>query len=141
MSWLKKKSVLIPIDFSDLSYQAIAPAKEYVENLSCLKLIHVLSPLHPADPAAMWDTLSDDERKQKVREFLHNKLSEIGYEGVQIEVAIGDPTTKIVDYAKETEADLIVMPSHGRKGVSRFLLGSVAERVVRLSPCPVLILK
>ncbi|MEM9903926.1 MAG: universal stress protein [Cyanobacteria bacterium P01_D01_bin.44] len=141
MSWLKKKSVLIPIDFSDLSYQAIGPAKEYVENLSCLKLIHVLSPLHPADPAAMWDTLSDDDRKQKVREFLHNKLSEMRYEGVQIEVAIGDPTTKIVDYAKETEADLIVMPSHGRKGVSRFLLGSVAERVVRLSPCPVLILK
>lgn len=141
MSWLKKKSVLIPIDFSDLSYQAIGPAKEYVEDLSSLKLIHVLSPLHPADPAAMWDTLSDDDRKQKVREFLHDKLSEIGYEGVQVAVAIGDPTTEIVDYAKETEADLIVMPSHGRTGVSRFLMGSVAERVVRLSPCPVLILK
>ena len=141
MSWLTKKSVLIPIDFSELSYQAIAPAREYVEDVLSLKLIHVLAPLHPADPAAMWNTLSDDERKQKVRAFLHNKLRELGYEGAQVVVAIGDPTTKIVDYALEIQADLIVMPSHGRRGVSRFLLGSVAERVVRLSPCPVLILK
>lgn len=141
MSWLKKKSVLIPIDFSELSYQAIAPAREYVEDVSSLKLIHVLTPLHPADPAAMWDTLNDEQRKQKVKDFLEQKLGEMGYQGVQIEVKIGDPSTEIVDYAQEIEADLIVMPSHGRKGVSRFLLGSVAERVVRLSHCPVLILK
>ncbi len=141
MSWLKKKCVLIPLDFSEWSYQAIAPAKEYVEDISSLKIIHVLAPLHPADPAAMWDTLNEEERKQKVQEFLHNKLKEMGYDGIQIGVTVGDPSTEIVDYAKEIEADLIVMPSHGRKGVSRFLLGSVAERVVRLSHCPVLILK
>ena len=141
MSWLKKKCVLIPLDFSEWSYQAIAPAKEYVEDISSLKIIHVLAPLHPADPAAMWDTLNEEERKQKVQEFLHNKLKEMGYDGIQIGVTVGDPSTEIVDYAKEMEADLIVMPSHGRKGVSRFLLGSVAERVVRLSHCPVLILK
>ena len=141
MSWLKKESVLIPIDFSELSYQAIAPAKEFVESLSSLKLIHVLSPLHPADPAAMWDSPSDDQRKQKVKEFLSEKLSEMELGDISIEVAIGDPTGQIVDYAAEIKADLIVMPSHGYKGAKRFLLGSVAERVVRLSPCPVLILK
>ncbi|WP_319421244.1 universal stress protein [Pleurocapsa sp. FMAR1] len=141
MSWLKKKSVLIPIDFSEWSYEAIAPAKEYVADESALKLIHVLTPLHPADPAAMWNTLDNEQRKQKVKSFLGSKLDEMGYREIQIDVAIGDPSTQIVDYAKEIEADLIVMPSHGRKGVSRFLLGSVAERVVRLSPCPVLVLK
>lgn len=141
MSWLKKQSVLIPIDFSEWSYQAIAPAREYVEEISSLKIIHVLAPLHPADPAAMWNTLDDEDRKHKVQNFLQTKLNELGYEKVQIEVAIGDPSTKIVDYAQKIQADLIVMPSHGRKGVSRFLLGSVAERVVRLSHCPVLILK
>lgn len=141
MSWLKKESVLIPIDFSDLSYSAIAPAKEFVENLSSLNLIHVLSPLHPADPAAMWETLDDDERKQKVKTFLSEKVGEMGFSSLSIEVAIGDPTEQIVDYAEDIHADLIVMPSHGYKGAKRFLLGSVAERVVRLSPCPVLILK
>ena len=141
MSWLKRKSVLIPIDFSDLSYQAMGPAKELVDDVSSLKLIHVLAPLHPADPAAMWDTVSDEDRKQKVQAFAHEKLNEMGYDKLHIEVVIGDTTSKIVDYAQEIDADLIVMPSHGRKGVSRFLIGSVAEQVVRLSHCPVLILK
>lgn len=141
MSWLKRKSVLIPIDFSDLSYQALGPAKELADDVSALKLIHVLAPLHPADPAAMWETVSDEDRKKKVRAFTHEKLGEMGYENLPIEVVIGDTTSKIVDYAQEIDADLIVMPSHGRKGVSRFLIGSVAEQVVRLSHCPVLILK
>lgn len=141
MSWLKKKSVLIPVDFDELSYSAIAPGREFVEAETALMLIHVLTPLHPADPAAMWNTLDDEQRKQKVQEFLAQKLGEMGYKKVKIKVATGDPTTEIIDYAKEIAADLIVLPSHGRKGISRFLLGSVTERVVRLSPCPVLVIK
>ena len=141
MSWLKRKSVLIPIDFSDLSYQALGPAKELVDDVSALKLIHVLAPLHPADPAAMWETLSDEDRKNKVKTFARGKLDDLGYENIPIEVMIGDTTPKIIDYAQEIDADLIVMPSHGRKGVSRFLIGSVAEQIVRLAHCPVLILK
>ena len=104
-------------------------------------LIHVLTPLHPADPVAMWNTLDDEQRKQKVNDFLAQKLGKIEYKKVKIKVALGDPSTEIIDYAKEISADLIVLPSHGRKGISRFLLGSVTERVVRLSPCPVLVLK
>ena len=141
MSWIDKKSVLIPVDFDELSYSAIAPAKEFVGAETALMLIHVLTPLHPADPAAMWNTLDDEQRKQKVEEFLAQKLGEMGYKKVKIQIAIGDPSTEIIDYAKEISADLIVLPSHGRKGISRFLLGSVTERVVRLSPCPVLVLK
>ena len=141
MSWIKKKSVLVPIDFSKLSYGAIAPAKEFVEDESALILIHVLTALHPADPAAMWNTLGDEQRKEKVKAFLGEKLGEMGYENVQIEVKIGDPSTQIIDFAKDTKSDLIVIPCHCNKGISRFLLGSVAERVVRLSPCPVLVLK
>lgn len=141
MSWLTKKSVLVPIDFSEWSYEAIAPAKEFVEAETSLTLIHVLTPLHPADPAAMWNTLDDGQRKQKVKAFLKEKLAEMGYKEVQIEVKLGDPSTEIVDFAKDIAADLIVLPSHGHKGISRFLLGSVAERVVRLSPCPVLVIK
>ncbi len=141
MSWLKKKSVLIPLDFSELSYQAIPPAREYVEDISSLQVIHVLPPSTQEYPMVMQDPLDDEKRQERVENFLHSKLSEMGYGGIQIKVTIGDPSTKIVDYAEEIKADLIIMPSHGRKGVSRFLIGSVAERVVRLSHCPVLILK
>lgn len=141
MSWLKRKLVLVPTDFSDQSYEAIAVAKEYVDDLSAVKLIHVLSPLHPADPAAIWDTLSDEDRMAKVKDFLTKKLAEIGYPGVEVVTLMGDAGTQIVDYAQESGADLIVMPSQGHKGISRILMGSVAERVVRLSACPVLVLK
>jgi hypothetical protein len=53
-------------------------------------------------------------------------------------VESGVPAARIVDYARRHDIDLIVMGSHGRTGFSRALLGSVAERVVRLAPCPVL---
>lgn len=141
MSWLKKESVLVPLDFSEVAYQAIAIAKAYVEDTSNLKLIHVLAPLHPADPAAMWNTISDDERKQKVRSFLRKKIYELGYGVAHVEIAMGDPGTKIAEYAEAVKADLIVMPSRNQRPLNRFLVGSVAERVVRQAHCPVLILK
>lgn len=141
MSRLKKDSVLVPIDFSDFSYQAIPIAKTYIEETSVLNVIHVLSPLHPADPAAMWDTLKDDERKQKVQSFLGKKVYDLGYGVINVEVRIGDPGMQISDYAKEIEADLIVISSHGERGFLQNLIGSVAERVVRRAHCPVLVLK
>ncbi|MEL7070938.1 MAG: universal stress protein [Cyanobacteria bacterium J06581_3] len=142
MNWLKKDCVLVPIDFSDISYQAIPVAKTYIEEPSVLKIIHVLSPMHPADPAAMWDTLKDDERMQKVQSFLKKKIYDLGYGTADVEVRIGDPGTNISDYAAEVKADLIVMPSHGERGfIRQLLIGSVAERVVRQAHCPVLVLK
>jgi len=141
MSWLKKKTVLVPVDFSELSHQALIPAKEFVEDLSSLHLIHVLSPLHPADPAAMWNSPSSDERQKKVKEFLSEKVKALGFENLPIKVAIGDTTGEIMDYATAINADLIVMPSHGFTGAKRLFSGSIAEHVVRLSPCPVLVLK
>ena len=141
MSWIKKNFVIVPTDFSDESYAALTPALEFVEDASSLHVIHVLPPLHPADPAAMWQTVDDQSREQHVQDFLKNKLGELGHDGVQISVAVGDPSAEIVNYASKNHADLIVMPSHGRTGVNLFLQGSVAERVVRLSECPVLVIR
>ncbi len=56
-------------------------------------------------------------------------------------VAVGEAATKIVDVARERNAGMIVMSTHGRTGLSHVLMGSVAEKVVRLAPCPVLSIK
>jgi nucleotide-binding universal stress UspA family protein len=141
MSWLRKNRVLVPVDFSEESFKALLPAREFVEDASHVYVLHVLSHLHPAEPGAIWNTLDDQTRKQHVEETLHKRFQGSEYEGVQIGVAIGDPSGEIIDYAKEIAADLIVIPSHGRSGLSRFLLGSVAERVIRFAPCPVLVLR
>ena len=60
---------------------------------------------------------------------------------VNLEIEFGDAGYRIADHAKQLNADLIVMPSHGRSGITRLLIGSVAERVVRLAHCPVLVLR
>ena len=60
---------------------------------------------------------------------------------VEFHVRFGDPAREISRFADQLNADLIVMCSHGRKGLTRLVVGSVAERVVRLTNCPVLILK
>jgi len=60
---------------------------------------------------------------------------------VTIKVLFGDPGHQITDYADQVAAKLIIMPSHGRSGILRVLLGSVTDRVVRLAHCPVLVLR
>ena len=141
MTWLQKNCVIVPIDFSEASWSVIAPALEFVKDSSMLHLIHVLSPLHPADPAMMWNTVNDETRREHIEEALHKKLRELNYPGIQTSIVFGDPSSQIIDYAKAHHADLVVMSSHGRTGISRFMLGSVAERVVRLAHCPVLVIR
>jgi len=140
MSWLQKNVVLVPIDFSDTSFTALKPAREFVADLSQLHVLHVLPQLHPAEPGVVWQSVSPESRQQHAEAALKTKLQERGYEGVQVRVAIGTPSHEIVDYAKDEGVELIVMPTHGYTGVKRVLIGSVAEQVARLAHCPVLLL-
>lgn len=141
MSWLRKNHVLVPIDFSEESFAALAPAREFVEDASHLYMLHVLSHLNAAEPGVMWNTLDDNTRIKNVTHALQERLKGSQYEAAHIDVAIGDPGSEIIDYAKQINADLIVIPSHGRTGLARFFLGSVAERVVRFAHCPVMVLR
>lgn len=140
MTWLQKNRVLVPIDFSEASFAALKPAREFVQDPSQLYVLHVLSHLHPAEPGVLWETVDDESRKKHAQAALYEHLKS-EYQGVHIDVLVGDPSSKIIDYAQEINADLIVIPSHGRTGLSRFFLGSVAERVIRFSHCPVIVLR
>ena len=72
---------------------------------------------------------------------MREKLADKKYAGVQMKVSFGDPGSEIAAFAKTEKADLIVLPSHGRTGLRHLLIGSVAEKVVRLAHCPVLVLR
>lgn len=141
MSWLQKNRVLVPTDFSEESFAALQPAREFVQDSSQLYVLHVLSHLHPAEPGVVWNTMDDETRKKHVQEALHKRLKDSEYQNVHLSILVGDPSSKIIDYAQEINADLIVIPSHGRTGLSRFFLGSVAERVIRFAHCPVVVLR
>lgn len=141
MPLFSKERVLVPIDFSDLSFQAQQSALEFVEDASHLHILHVLPQLNPGEPGVMWKAVDNQARIQNVEQTFQEKFSGSEYSGVNFQVTVGDPSSEIIDYAKHHNITLVVIPSHGRTGLGRFFMGSVAERVVRFSHCPVLVLR
>ena len=113
----------------------------FVENVADLHAVHVLSTIELAEPGVIWETIDDDARRRHAEQAFRERFAGTPFEKLDFHVRFGDPGREIAAYAEKLKADLIVMPSHGRTGLSRLLIGSVAERVVRLAHCPVLILK
>lgn len=141
MSWLPKQTVVVPVDFSEQSLAAVALGREFVTNPSQLHLIHVLPLLLPAEPGFIWDMVDDAQRRADAEQAIRERIKGTAAEGSHVTVALGDPGREIAEFAERVHAELIVVPSHGRSGISRLLLGSVAERVIRLAHCPVLVLR
>ncbi|MBO1349688.1 MAG: universal stress protein [Hormoscilla sp. GUM202] len=141
MSLFTLDRVLVPIDFSEASFNAVAETRAFVRDASHLYILHVLHPLHQGEPGVIWQTVNNETRKQHVEQAFYQRCQAPEYQGVHFSVLVGNPSEKIIDYANTNDINLIVIPSHGRTGISRFLLGSVAERVVRLAHCPVLVLR
>jgi nucleotide-binding universal stress UspA family protein len=141
MSWLPKQKIVVPVDFSDQSVAAVDASLSLVEKPSALYIIHVLPVLTDYEAGVLFNTVDDQSRIEHTERALRERLSAAKYAGFHPQVAFGDPGHEIANYAEQIGADLIVLPSHGRTGWTRLLIGSVAERVVRLAHCPVLVLK
>lgn len=142
MSFFPRKKIVVPIDQSEESYQALEVALDIAERPEQVSVVMVISDDVPvAQPAMAWGVIHDENQVAVAKESLSNDLKAKLHADVSYSIRMGDPGEEIVKYAKEREADLIVMPSHGRRGFTRLLLGSVAERVLRLARCPVLILR
>jgi nucleotide-binding universal stress UspA family protein len=141
MSWTSIQRAIVPTDFSEQSIAAVDAAMEIVNDVSGIHVIHVLPELLVIEPSLGWTEISDENRIKAAEEQLAGTFSRDTYGGVQRKVLLGDPGQAIADYAREIGAELIILPSHGRTGLKRLLIGSVAERVVRLSHCPVLVLR
>jgi nucleotide-binding universal stress UspA family protein len=139
------KRILVPTDFSDTSEAATQYAIALAESMgSQLHVLHVFdNPLAYAWGAEAFIEPPADyyERiEQRARDRLNGVLTEAQRKkfDAQLELRTGSPFAEIIGYADEKGIDLIVMGTHGRGAVAHMLLGSVAERVVRKSPCPVL---
>ena len=141
MNWTPKQTVVVPTDFSDESFSALDTALDMVDQPAGVHLIHVLSEMSSAEPAEIVPTVDHDARRHHTTLALRERLAEAKYDKVQIEVAFGDAGHEISEFADRIGAELVVLPSHGRTGFARLLIGSVAERVVRLAHCPVLVLR
>ena len=136
--------ILVPTDFSEyaddaLDY-AIELAKALQARLTFLHVIH-LTPMTMGEigTSGLVPYLEDIETDAQQRmEVLLNRVHQAGLEG-DTSIVQGIPFQAIVDMAGNKDVDMIVMGTHGRTGLTHVLMGSVAERVVRLAPCPVLV--
>ena len=137
------KRILVPLDFSEQSTRALAYAKMLAEVCGAsLELLHVVPNPYISDGSGLYTSLPQsflDNFEREALARLEEALTpaERTSFSVKNSVKTGDPLFEIVEHARLAHVDLIVMGTHGRTGVSHLLLGSVAERVVRNAPCPV----
>ncbi|MDH3603811.1 MAG: universal stress protein [Candidatus Tectomicrobia bacterium] len=136
--------ILVPIDFSDYADNAlddaIALATVLQARLTVLYVLHLSTlALGEAPTAVLDDTLEAIEANAQLR--TQQALTRVQQSGLQGDSAIieGIPFQMIIETAESREVDLIVMGTQGRTGLSHALMGSVAENVVGLAPCPVLV--
>lgn len=144
MVTLEYQKVLVPTDFSEQADQAVRDVLDAAASPADVTVIHVAPPVasYPvADPAIVWETVTEEARADRLAESFRQHISDSRAEKAKFVVKYGSPAEEIADYAAADHTELIVMPSHGRTGFNRLLLGSVTERVVRAAHCPVLVLR
>ena len=136
------RKILCPIDLDGSAPSALALAAETARELGAeVQVLHVVSMPLPAEGAPIFIEVCRERAelaRTAVAELVKKHLSDVPSES---RVEVGEPGSAIVAAAKQLPADLVVMATHGRKGVSRFFLGSVAESVMRGVTCPVLTAK
>jgi nucleotide-binding universal stress UspA family protein len=134
------KKILVPVDFSENS-KKILEAAGYFKKV-CQAQLHVVFVVQsfedysgffvPHMPIAKFEDEMVQAAEQKMEKFL------VGINDVAAKVLVGDVAEEIIRHAEESNMDLIIMGTHGYKGLEKVMFGSVAEKVVRSSPCPVL---
>ena len=141
MSWQAKQCVVVPIDFSESAVPAIREGLSMAKSPDCVHVVHVLADLDSVSPGVLFGNVTDDTRKTAAEKYTREFLSKHAIDGVNVSILVGDPGTRVVDFAKQKNADLIMVPSHGYHGVKHLLLGSVAERIIRYANCAVYVLR
>ena len=138
------KSILFPTDFSEGALSALPHAADLARNCGAkLYMLHVVYDIATASGMYV-PHVSVDEMYKELEKGALKELQTFGLEerksikDVEYSVLRGVPYEEILTFAREKGVDMIVIGTHGRKGLDRFLFGSTAEKVVRYAQCPVL---
>ena len=135
MGMLKK--ILAPTDFSDISAAGVRYACKLAKDTGAEIVVFNVDVL---DESNRVDKREMEQHKKRLAEFVAEKIGDAGL-GLKMRQVVdaGQPFGAIVDCAEKEGVDLIVMSSHGRSGLSRMLIGSVTDKILRGSPCPILV--
>jgi universal stress protein A len=137
---------LVPIDFSEDANQAVKYAIDLASKLGArMTLLHVIQllPFGSGDMGVTVPYTYFQDLEADITSRMQAYLERVTAAGLEGEIAVvrGVPFQEILETAKMQQVDLIIMGTHGRTGLQHVLMGSVAEKVVRLAPCPVLVVR
>ena len=145
------KKILAPIDFSDFSMDAMRGARELAADVGAeVHLVHIVVPhFHfiPLPLATSGDQSFELTREAAMTQQAEEELARIRKDDfgnsakVSTAVMTGSPVDKLIEYAEQNQIDLILLSTRGRTGAARVMIGSVAEKLVRLAHCSVLVLR
>ena len=138
------KNILFPTDFTEGALHALPYAADMAR--SCQAKLHIIHVIYDVATASglYVPHVSFDEMYKDLEKSAQKELEKFGYEelkdlkDVEYTVLRGIPYEGILKFVQEKNISIIVIGTHGRKGLDRFLFGSTAEKVVRYAPCPVL---
>lgn len=142
------RRLLVTLDGSEMSEEALPYAEDLAEKMSSqVDLLRVAPRPQPLIEEGGRVVVTIDQEMERMTTDFNQYLTRIAFRfrakglTVRSDIRFGDPAEEIVDYAKENNISMIVMCTHGRSGISRWVYGSVAERVLRAAPTPVLLVR
>lgn len=136
------KRILVPTDGSPQSTDALEFAAEEWPDAT-LVLVNVIDPVEAGYSAGRVPSTGEEwyeTAKERAEEYFESARERVDNE-IEARTEVGRPASTLVAAAEEDDVDMVVIGSHGRKGISRILLGSVAEHVIRESPVPVTVVR
>ncbi|MBI1822581.1 MAG: universal stress protein [Nitrospirae bacterium] len=140
----KIKKILVPTDFSPESERLLKYAVMTAKSFGArIHLFHAIEPFPYTTTDAFMVVDNSEALKSIADSLIKNFTSLLRKQGIPVKasMSVGSPAREIVMKAVQEKVDLIIMGTHGRTGVEHVLLGSVAEKVVRMAKCPVLTIR
>jgi nucleotide-binding universal stress UspA family protein len=146
--------IMVPLDGSELA-ECVFPHLEAIARgcqISTVVFVRVIDPDLPPDSLPTSSEFGlrktdleklEKHRSSRAEDYLTQVISRLDYNWIHVEseILVGKVAESLADYAVKKEVDLILVASHGRSGISRWVMGSVADRIVRTSCCPVLMVR
>jgi universal stress protein A len=138
------RKILCPVQFEDSEQTALTLASQMAKDMDAtVYLLHVVQNIQAVDApdtAVTADTSAEDDARLKLQEMAAEKLAGLKSEFLTRVAPPGETSSIVLEAAADVDADLIVLKTHGRHGLAHFVMGSVAEQIVRRARCPVLTL-
>jgi len=140
------KKILVPLDGSDLAKIALGQAENLAKTFDAEIILFQVVPFMPiyGSPELVTPLIVDEKQKEAVEKYLASLAEELKKRGLRVTATVktGQQVAgEIIDFAKEVRADLIVRCTHGRSGISRWVLGSVALKLLTRAEAPILLIR